>query len=85
MIKKFWMVWNPAGRAPTRLHPTKESAEKEAVRLAREDRFQRGGPFYVLEAVERVQLDLPIEYSVMREEPWTEQELSAAHDDQIPF
>ena len=31
----FWMVWNPAGRAPLHRHGTELSAITEAERLAR--------------------------------------------------
>jgi hypothetical protein len=37
----FWLVWNPQGHAPTRDHPTRQSAEHEAERLARANRGQR--------------------------------------------
>lgn len=47
-MKQFWMVWNPAGHAPTREHSTEESARTEAERLLRE---YPDGQFYVLEAI----------------------------------
>lgn len=48
--KSFWMVWNwNAGGFPPRCkHDTRQSAEIEAERLAREC---RGNTFVVLEAV----------------------------------
>lgn len=54
----FWLVWNPQGRAPTRDHPTRDSAEREAERLARANRGQR---FIVLQSVsERVVDDVQV-------------------------
>lgn len=47
-IAKFWMVWNPDGRAPTRMHGTRETADAEAERLARSC---PGNTFFVLKAV----------------------------------
>lgn len=44
----FWMVWNPQGHAPTKDHGTKDSAEREAERLARLNRGQR---FIVLQSI----------------------------------
>lgn len=48
-MRKFWMVWNQNGRAPTHMHPSKQSAHQEAERLAR---VARGERFVVLEALE---------------------------------
>lgn len=43
----FWLVWNPNAKgAPTRRHLTRDSAIKEAFRLAREVPGER---FFVLE------------------------------------
>lgn len=54
----FWMVWNPQGHAPTRDHATRQSAEREADRLARVNRGQR---FIVLQSVsERVVDDVQV-------------------------
>lgn len=47
-LKPFWMVWNPNGHAPTFRHPSKESAEREAERLARANPDRT---FVVLESV----------------------------------
>jgi hypothetical protein len=33
-VDEFWMVWNPSGRAPTYRHPSLNSAQNEAKRLA---------------------------------------------------
>jgi hypothetical protein len=52
-MEKFWMVWNPAGHAPTFEHRTEQSAKKEAERLLREN---PEGHFYVLEAVGLVRM-----------------------------
>lgn len=43
----FWLVWNPEGRAPTKRHGTKVSAEQEASRLAEKE---PGRSFYVMQA-----------------------------------
>jgi hypothetical protein len=48
LAEKFWMVWNPSGRAPTYRHPTKASALDEARRLAESNVGQH---FFVLKAV----------------------------------
>ena len=54
----FWLVWNPQGHAPTRDHATRQSAEREADRLARLNRGQR---FIVLQSVsERVVDDVQV-------------------------
>lgn len=47
---EFWMVWNPAGRAPTFRHTTQAFAQAEAERLAKE---HPGQSFFVLHAVSR--------------------------------
>ena len=47
-INRFWMVWNPHGRSPTYRHESRESANKEAQRLARDN---PGQVFVVLKAV----------------------------------
>jgi len=47
-MKPFWLVWNPAGKAPTYKHPTKPLAEQEAERLAR---LNKGETFHVLQAI----------------------------------
>lgn len=33
---RFWMVWNPQGRAPTVRHASQARADAEAERLARQ-------------------------------------------------
>lgn len=43
----FWMVWNPAGHAPTHRHTSERSAVNEAERLARAN---QGAEFFVLVA-----------------------------------
>lgn len=48
IVAPFWMVWNPAGYNPTFKHQSKESAIREAERLAREKPEQT---FVVLESV----------------------------------
>ena len=44
----FWLVWNPGGNAPRFQHPSLESAENEAKRLAR---HAPGQEFFVLRPV----------------------------------
>jgi hypothetical protein len=34
MAEAFWLVWNQAGKNPTHIHSTYESAKQEAERLA---------------------------------------------------
>lgn len=46
--QRFYMVWNPHGRAPTYRHPTYQVAKEEARRLAREN---PGNRFIVLGAL----------------------------------
>ena len=47
---RFWMVYNtgPYGRPPLHKHPSRESADKEAQRLAKEN---PGQPFIVLKSM----------------------------------
>jgi|LGVF01.2.fsa_nt_gb chloramphenicol 3-O-phosphotransferase len=33
-LDRFWFVWNPQGASPSRRHDSRESAEREASRLA---------------------------------------------------
>ena len=47
-MKKFWLVWNSKGNAPRVQHSSREFAENEAARLARENPGQN---FIVLKAV----------------------------------
>ncbi|MCM2441162.1 hypothetical protein HGO34_15680 [Agrobacterium vitis] len=53
---RFYMVFNPAANPPTYMHGGKQSAIDEAKRLASKHHGQR---FFVLEAVEAYQVDLP--------------------------
>lgn len=47
----FWLVWSPTGqRPPSWKHATRDGAEREAERLAQQN---RGAQFYVLAAVSR--------------------------------
>jgi hypothetical protein len=54
--EKFWMVWNPKGRAPTYRHHSKASAQEEAERLAA---MHTDTSFYVLKAVSGVRAKKP--------------------------
>ncbi len=47
-MNKFWMVWDPHGRAPIRKHETPQLATTEAERLAS---IHEGQSFVVLEAI----------------------------------
>ena len=47
-MEKFWLVWNPDGRAPTHKHYSFVDAKAEAKRLARNNPDQ---DFHVMEAV----------------------------------
>ncbi len=47
-MNKFWMVYNPQGRAPTYQHEEYQPAKAEAERLAS---LNAGSQFFVLEAV----------------------------------
>lgn len=49
LVKKpFWVVWRMDGGAPTYKHESRQSAELEAERLARN---HRGSTFVVLESM----------------------------------
>ena len=50
----FWMVWSPQGNSPTVRHSMPDKAAKEAQRLARAHPDRE---FYVLEALERFQVE----------------------------
>lgn len=48
-MDRFWLVWCPEGRKPPKYqHNIKESAEREAARLAEK---YPGEEFYVMEAI----------------------------------
>lgn len=47
-IARFWMVWNPNGRAPTCRHKSREQADAEAARLATRN---PGAVFFVMKMV----------------------------------
>lgn len=48
MKDAFWLVWNENGHAPTFVHTSEGSAQKEASRLAR---LNPGQEFHVLESI----------------------------------
>ncbi|NTA34354.1 hypothetical protein G6K96_21720 [Agrobacterium vitis] len=53
---RFYMVFNPAANPPTYMHPSRQGAIDEAKRLAAKCPGKR---FFVLEACEAYQVDLP--------------------------
>lgn len=70
--KKFWMVYSPQGHAPTYKHWSRESADTEAVRLAK---MNPGRQFFVLKAMAGFEAEEPAVKQVSLRHP----------DDQIPF
>lgn len=54
MRTKFWLIWNERGRAPVCKHPTRQSAETEAARLAANN---PGHEFHILESERTVYLN----------------------------
>lgn len=72
----FWMVWNPNGLAPAFQHASKEGAEQEATRLARQ---VPGSMFIVLEAIGGFAVEKPAPPPVRR---FNASELTF---DEIPF
>ena len=87
MNKRFWMVWNPNGRAPTYQHFTEAEALQEAERLTTTYGATSGDVFYVLEAKHMVKLaNRPVERLELANEPFTDEERSKLkHKDEIPF
>ncbi|WP_306049282.1 hypothetical protein [Oceaniradius stylonematis] len=53
---RFWMVWSPQGRMPTRRHYCRDDADREAQRLARLNPMQE---FFVLKAMGGFACDEP--------------------------
>lgn len=77
-IAKFWMVFNPNGRAPAFTHITKDRAKAEAKRLSEQS---PGNVFVVLAAVDAFKCPLgPVESVKLRKA--TEEEIL---DSEIPF
>jgi hypothetical protein len=66
-MEKFWMVWNENGGSPTCQHPSLESAETEAARLAR---MKPGSNFVVLESVKFCTIDDPVKWYPTDEDPF---------------
>ena len=71
--KRFWMVWNPEGSQPRAKHYSRESADREAARLAT---IHPGQEFYVLKCVGGVMADIP---------PVENFKMVKADHDEIPF
>jgi len=85
MKKKFWLVWNPRGRNPTRPHATETDARNEAERLAALP-HNNGDSFVVLEAFAVYRRENPpVRVDRLSYEPWSEEELAEWRDDEIPF
>lgn len=55
--ERFWLVWNPAGHAPTHEHTNPVLARNEATRLAD---LNPGQSFYVIEAIEHYMRERPV-------------------------
>lgn len=55
-MNTFWMVWNPAGRAPVFKHESAESAKNEAKRLAE---LNIGQNFIVLQSIGEASIEKP--------------------------
>ncbi|WP_341989795.1 hypothetical protein [Azorhizobium sp. AG788] len=79
MSQRFYMVWNPAGRAPTFRHPSYEGAMREARRLARMNPSEE---FIVLAAVATAKVP-----DMVKVTPFTGPITVSAQpgDDEIPF
>ena len=63
---RFWMVYSPSGRAPVYRHKSRESAEQEAKRLARENPQLS---FFVLKAVTGFTAPEPTPYTIRIDPP----------------
>lgn len=80
MTKRFYMVWNPDGRAPTYRHPSYKAAMGEARRLARANPSDE---FIILAAVATAKVPDPVEVT-----PFTGPITVSAEEDgdpDIPF
>ena len=61
----FYMVYVEGGRGPMKMHPTRQSADEEAVRLARQEKR----PAYILKAITRIEeTEPPIKQTELRDE-----------------
>ena len=69
--ESFWLVWNENGHAPTFKHPSRQHADDEAIRLARQVKGQK---FVVLASVNAWVVD-DLKHIDMRD----------YNDDGIPF
>ncbi|KHJ56274.1 hypothetical protein LA66_06825 [Aureimonas altamirensis] len=71
---RFWIVWNPRGRTPTRKHASRAMATNEAYRLAG---MNPGEQFFVLKAVAGAACPVPepVEIKLTAPDP----------NDDIPF
>jgi len=79
-MARFWMVWNPHGRARTSRHDSRASADTEAARLAARN---PGAVFFVLKMVggKAATINAPADITVTAAEPAAEKET----DVEIPF
>lgn len=71
---RFWIVWNPNGRTPTRKHGSRALARNEAYRLAG---MNPGEQFFVLKAVAGAVCPVPQPVDIKMSAP--------AQTDDIPF
>lgn len=55
-VKKHWVIFNPKGGIPARIHKSRQGAIDEGARLAEK---QKGDVFIVYEAVAVAQVELP--------------------------
>ncbi len=60
--KKFWIVWNPEGRNPSRRHDKGALAVTEAGRLARANPGQQ---FFVMEVMGFARVEKPSGFTYM--------------------
>ena len=72
---RFWMVYSPTGGAPTRSHYSRDDAQREAERLARNN---PGRAFFVLKSVGGACCEVSEPVSIKMRGPFN-------RDENIPF
>ena len=70
----FYMVWVEGSAGPMKMHPTRQSADEEAVRLAR----QEGRRVYILKATTRIEVG---EAPIKQTELWDRTQVSITWKD----